>query len=172
MTTGPGDPASFVTSADLFQIAERSPSDLDASRLLHAFHGEQVARYGFADPIEPSSGEYAAPNGVFAVAYHGAALVGCGGYRWFDRAACTVEIKRLYVVPESRGLGAGRALLSWLEAHAIGAGAQRAILETGVRNTAALGLFTSAGYQPVDRYVEGRDPDINRAFARSLTGDR
>jgi hypothetical protein len=31
-----------------------------------------------------------------------------------------------------------------------------------------LGLFTSAGYRPVDRYVEGRDPQINRAFARSL----
>jgi ribosomal protein S18 acetylase RimI-like enzyme len=71
----------------------------------------------------------------------------------------------------SRGLGAGRALLSWLERHALAAGARRAILETGVRNTAALGLFTSAGYRPVDRYVQGRDPAINRAFARLLTGE-
>ena len=37
-----------------------------------------------------------------------------------------------------------------------------------MRNTAALGLFTSAGYRPVDRYVPGRDPAINRAFARFL----
>jgi hypothetical protein len=42
-------------------------------------------------------------------------------------------------------------------------------LETGVRNTAALSLFTSAGYELVGRYVAGRDPAINRALARSLT---
>lgn len=101
-------------------------------------------------------------------AYLGAAPVGCGGYRWFDRAACTVEIKRLYVRPGSRGQRVGRALLTWLERHAAAAGPRRAILETGVRNTAAMSLFASAGYGPVDRYVEGRDPDINRAFARPL----
>jgi hypothetical protein len=59
--------------------------------------------------------------------------------------------------------------LTWLEHHAAQAGAQRAILETGVRNTAALNLFAGAGYRPVDSYVKGRDPKINRAFARSLT---
>jgi GNAT superfamily N-acetyltransferase len=106
---------------------------------------------------------------MFAVVYQDGAPAGCGGYRWFDRAARVVEIKRVYIVPASRGHGTGRALLTWLERHAIAAGAQQAILETGVRNTAALGLFTSAGYRPVDRYVEGRDPQINRAFARALT---
>lgn len=40
-----------------------------------------------------------------------------------------------------------------------------AVLETGVRNTAALHLFTSAGYLPTDGYVEDRDPAINRAFS-------
>jgi GNAT superfamily N-acetyltransferase len=84
---------------------------------------------------------------VFVVAYQGTVAAGCGGYWWFDRAAHTVEIKRIYVVPASRGHGSGHALLAWLEHHAIQAGAQRAILETGIRNTAALSLFTSAGYQ-------------------------
>lgn len=60
-------------------------------------------------------------------------------------------------------------MLSWLERHAGAAGAWRAILETGARNTAAISLFTSAGYRPVEPYVPGRDPEINRAFARSLT---
>ena len=84
------------------------------------------------------------------------------------QAAHTVEIKKNCVAPEWRRLGAGRALLSWLERHAVAAGARQAVLETGVRNTAALSLLTSAGYRPVDRYVDGRDPAINRAFARSL----
>lgn len=170
MTTAPRDPASSALSAKRLEIAERSPAHPDGSRLLREFYREQVVQYGFADPAELSSREYEASNGVFAVVYHGAVPVGCGGYRWFDRAARTVEIKKTYVVPESRRLGVGRALLSWLERHAVAAGAHRAVLETGVRNTAALSLFVTAGYQPVDRYVEGRDPAINRAFARSLIG--
>jgi GNAT superfamily N-acetyltransferase len=137
--------------------------------LLRALYAEQIDRYGFADPIDLNSCEYVPPNGVFVVGYQDAVPVACGGYRWFDRKAHTVEIKRGYVVPASRGHGTGRVLLSWLEQHAAAGGARRAILETGVRNTAALALFTSAGYRPVDRYVEGRDPNINRAFARSLS---
>jgi GNAT superfamily N-acetyltransferase len=169
VTTTPRDSAVFVPSAGRIHIAERSSADPDALQLLRAFHTEQMERYGFADPIDLNSCEYAPPNGVFAVAYQARVPVGCGGYRWFDRTVHTVEIKRAYVVPASRGHGTGRALLSWLEQHAVAAGARRAILETGVRNTVALRLFASAGYRPVDRYVEGRDPDINRAFARILT---
>jgi GNAT superfamily N-acetyltransferase len=168
VTATPQDPAIFGLSERRIEIAERSPAHPDAARLLRAFYREQVVEYGFADPAELSSSEYESPNGVFAVVYLDTVPAGCGGYRWFDRAAHTVEIKKTYVAPEWRRLGAGRALLSWLERHAVAAGARRAVLETGVRNTAALSLFTSAGYRPVDRYVDGRDPAINRAFARSL----
>jgi GNAT superfamily N-acetyltransferase len=170
VTTVPGDSAAFAADAGEIRIEECLPSGLDAFRLLRAFHAEQVGRYGFADPVELSPGEYAAPDGVFVIAYRDAAAVGCGGYRWFDRTAGVVEIKRLYVTLASRGQGVGHAVLSWLERHAVAAGARQAILETGVRNHTALSLFTSAGYRPVARYVEGRDPEINRAFARSLTG--
>ena len=137
MTTTPQGPAIFAASADRIEIVERSLGHPDTSRLLREFYREQVVQYGFADPVELSSCEYEAPNGVFAVVYRGA-------------------------VPT------GRVLLSWLERHAVAAGARRAVLETGVRNTAALSLFTSAGYRPVNSYVEGRDPAINRAFARSF----
>ena len=166
----PDDPAVFVSATGPIQIAECPPSSPDASRLLRALHDEQVDRYGFADQFELNALEYTPPQGVFAVACQGVATVGCAGYRWFDRPTHTVELKRLYIVPASRGQGVGRALLSWLERHAIAAGAHRAILETGVRNAAAIALITSAGYRPVDRYVEGRDPKINRAYARPLTG--
>jgi GNAT superfamily N-acetyltransferase len=168
VTTTPGIPAVLASSAGSIQIAERPAGHPDSARMLGAFHAEQVGRYGFADPVDLSPGEYAPPDGVFAVVYRGSRPVGCGGYRWFDRSSQTVEIKKVYVVPVARGAGAGRALLSWLERHAVAAGARRAILETGVRNTAALRLFMAAGYQRVDSYVAGRDPEINRAFACTL----
>lgn len=157
-----------AAGTDGIEIHERSPAHPDAARLLAAFHAEQVARYGFADPAGLHPGEYTSPNGMFAVVCRGVLAVGCGGWRWFDRSSHTAEIKKVYVTPAARGTGAGRALLSWLEQRAAAAGARRAILETGVRNTAALRLFTAAGYQPIDRYVLGRDPQINRAFARVL----
>ena len=170
MTTTPGDSAVFPILTDSIQVTECSPSSPDAARLLRALHDEQVDRYGFADPVELDAWQYTPPHGMFVVVRHGTVPVGCAGYRWFDRAARTIEVKRLYVVPASRGQGIGQALLSRLERHAIAAGAHRAILETGVRNTAAIELFTRAGYRPVDRYVADRDPQINRAYARSLTG--
>jgi GNAT superfamily N-acetyltransferase len=167
MTTSP-DPAAPAASTDRIEIAERSPVHTDATRLLRAFYRDQVSRYGFAESIDLKECEYTAPNGVFTVVYHEGRPAGCGGYHWIDRATSTVEIKKTYLVPALRGKGVGRALLTWLERHAATAGAHRAILETGVRNAAALGLFTSAGYRPIERYVPGRDPAINRAFARPL----
>jgi GNAT superfamily N-acetyltransferase len=169
VSTIPSNPAFTAPATAPLWIIECSPSSPDASRLLRALHEEQVERYGFADPPELEERNYTQPYGVFAVAHQDAVPVGCAGYRWFDRPARTVELKRLYIAPASRGHGAGRALLSWLEQHAIAAGAQRAILETGVRNTVAIEVFTGAGYRPTDRYVPGRDPKINRAYARSLT---
>jgi len=57
-----------------------------------------------------------------------------------------------------------------LEQHAADHGARRAILETGAHSHGALALVRLAGYQPTARYVMGRDPAINRAFAKDLPG--
>ena len=96
----------------------------------------------------------------------------CGGYRTFDEQTRTVEVKKMYTVPGFRGLGLGERILTELEQHAVRNGAQRSILETGIRNTAALALYTGIGYQPTERYVDGRDPAINRAFTKKFSRDR
>lgn len=151
-----------------FVLLERHADHPDAVRLLRAFYDEQVARYGVADPIDLDPCAYAAPQGTFLVGYQQNQPVACGGFRWYDRRARTVEIKKTYLTPEVRGSGCGRTLLSQLEARAVQWGAQRVILETGVRNTAALALFANSGYQPMACYAPGRDPSINRAFVKSL----
>jgi GNAT superfamily N-acetyltransferase len=139
--------------------------------MLRAFYDEQVGRYGFAEPIDLVPDEYAEPNGVFVVVYDGERPVGCGGCRWYDRNAGTAEIKKTFLLPEVRGHGVGRTLLSLLESQAAEWGAQRIILETGVRNAAALALFAASGFQPTARYVPERDPQINRAFVKHLAGE-
>jgi len=154
---------------DLIDLVERSPAHADVVGLLRAFYAEQVSRYGFADSIALGDDQFARPRGVFVVVYDDGGPAGCGGWRWHDVGSRTVEIKKTFVVPASRGRGIGRTLLCWLEREAVAAGAVRAILETGVRNAEALGLFASQGYEPVASYVPGRDPEVNRAFARDFT---
>jgi GNAT superfamily N-acetyltransferase len=151
-----------------FAVVVRAYDHPHARRLVQALYDEQVERYGYADPAEADQSGYAPPDGLFLVGYLDDEPVACGGYRTYDKANRTVEIKKMYTVPALRGRGYGYAIIRELEDRAANAGARRAILETGVRNSAALALYTGVGYQPIDRYVDGRDPAINRAFAKTL----
>jgi hypothetical protein len=110
VTTTPGDPAVSAGSTAQVQITERRPAHPDASGLLRAFHREQMDRYGFADPIELNSGEYAPPRGVFAVVYQDGAPSRMRGLPVVSPVARTVEIKRMYLTPAVRGR-AGLAVL-------------------------------------------------------------
>jgi len=162
-------PASHAESAGEASFVRCAVDHPDAVWLLAAFYQEQRGRYGFAESVDLAPHEYMPPNGVFLVAYRHSRPVGCGGWRWYGRATDTVELKKTFVIPAARGQGIGKALLICLEDAAVASGARRAILETGVRNTAALQLFTKFGYEPAERYVPGRDPSINRAFTKTLT---
>jgi GNAT superfamily N-acetyltransferase len=172
MTTNSG--AGRPRNSDLGEVefVPRRVDHPDAAALLHAFYDEQVRRYGFAESIDLDPDTYDLPNGTFVVVYHRGSPVGCGGCRRLDDRHSTVEIKKTYLMPEVRGRGLGRQLLCWLEDYAGLLGGRRIILETGIRNTAALGLFTNSGYSSTASYVRGRDPLINRAFVKTLDDSR
>ncbi|MER7006266.1 GNAT family N-acetyltransferase [Dactylosporangium sp. NPDC000555] len=170
MTSDLTMPGTCAELAGGITFVEREVNHPDAAHLLAAFYQEQFGRYGFAESVDLTPDDYATPNGIFIVAYRHDLPVGCGGYRWYNDRTATVEIKKTYLVPAARGRGIGHALLARLERIAIEWGACHAILETGVRNKAALVLFTSTGYKPTARYVPGRDPSINRAFVKTLAG--
>lgn len=78
------------------------------------------------------------------------ALAGCGCFKPFDDDA--VELKRVYVDPAHRGMGVGRALVDALETWAKELGYRAAVLETGVRQAAALVLYERAGYARIPLY--------------------
>lgn len=63
-----------------------------------------------------------------------------------------VEIKRMYVAPDARGLGAAHALMEELEDAARSAGAARVVLHTGDRQIAAVRTYQHHGYTPIDVY--------------------
>ena len=168
MTTSSPDSVPPGRHAGPVEVTVRSYDHPDAVRLLRALYEEQVGRYGFADPVDADPDAYAPPNGLFLVAYVADVPSACGGYRPYDAGVAIVEMKKMYTVPDLRGRGLGRILLSRLEQDAVYHGAHRAILETGVRSHEALALIARAGYRPTTRYVTGRDPAVNRAFFKDL----
>jgi GNAT superfamily N-acetyltransferase len=91
-------------------------------------------------------------RGTFLVARDGGHAVGSGAIRLID--AETAEVKRMYVEPNQRGKGIGRAVLSSLEAVARQLGAQRLVLETGIHSPEALALYRRAGFAQIDCWGE------------------
>ena len=85
------------------------------------------------------------PHIRFFIARLNGAAVGCGGVALFEDFA---EVKRMYVRETVRGRGVAQALLMRIETEARAAGLLVLRLETGDQQTAALRLYSRAGFTP------------------------
>jgi GNAT superfamily N-acetyltransferase len=66
------------------------------------------------------------------------------------RLGCFWQLRDLYVVPAARRQGAGRALVSAVRAAASAAGAIRVSVQTETGNAAALNLYHTSAFTPVE----------------------
>jgi putative acetyltransferase len=95
------------------------------------------------------------PNVVFLTARVDDQVVGCGAF--VNQVGDYGEIKRMFVLPEFRGLKIGHHLLEQLETLARASGLKVARLEIGVSQPEAMQLYQRAGYQrrgPFGSYAE------------------
>jgi GNAT superfamily N-acetyltransferase len=104
---------------------------------------------------------------VFVVARLDGEPVGCAGIRRLDDERC--ELKRMYVADEARGRGVARALLARLEDEARALGYRQLWLETGTAQPEAIGLYESAGYEPIANYGAYADDPRSRCFAKRVS---
>ena len=100
------------------------------------------------------------------VVYHDGLPVACGAMKPFDDD--TVEIKRMYVSPENRGLGIAGRILAELENWAAELGFSRSVLETGVKQVEAIGLYQKHGYERIENYGQYRDMPSSVCFAKKV----
>jgi ribosomal protein S18 acetylase RimI-like enzyme len=86
---------------------------------------------------------------IVAVTASGKVVGFCQLYPTFCsvRAAPTYVLYDLFVSPEARGQGAGRALMLAAEVHAVSAGIARMELSTAKTNTIAQSLYESLGWE-------------------------
>jgi GNAT superfamily N-acetyltransferase len=149
-------------------------TDPDAQRLIAEVQAFYASLYGGGDetPLEPDY--FDPPQGSFFVFELGDEVVATGAWRMrpdiaeefgIERPA---EIKRMYVIPAHQRTGLGRAVLAHLEDTARTAGAATMILETGAPQVAAIGLYTSSGYRPIEPFGHYRWSESNRCFAKPL----
>ena len=84
------------------------------------------------------------------IAYENETAVGIGAYKEYDSQ--TVEMKRMYTLPEYRGKGIASKILTELELWAKEENYKIAILETGFLQTDAISLYKKLGYVITENY--------------------
>jgi GNAT superfamily N-acetyltransferase len=84
------------------------------------------------------------------VAYENNLPVGIGAYKEIDTK--TIEIKRMFTLPEHRGKGIAKAILAALENWALEENYSIALLETGVTMKNAIHLYQKMEYKITDNY--------------------
>lgn len=75
-------------------------------------------------------------------------------YQW------TPELRNMWVYPEARRRGAGRALSRWLEDQARRLGHEAVFLAVDPGNEKAIPLYISLGYSPTGEHMFIDDPEV------------
>jgi ribosomal protein S18 acetylase RimI-like enzyme len=138
----------------------RLPEDLPLVRALFREYadglGVDLCFQDFDAELAGLPGRYAPPPGRLMLAWDGAQAVGCVALRPVDADTC--EMKRLYVRPGARGGQLGRRLAERICDEARAAGYRRICLDTLPEMAAAIRLYASLGFEPVEPYVHNPVP--------------
>ncbi len=151
----------------MIEIWRADPTS-DALRPLveaHFAHGEA------AGPAESNhtmdTGALASPGIRFWALYEAGRPLGCGALKALPDG--TAEVKSVHIMPDARGRGLARMMMSHLADLALAEGIPALVLETGSAHLpaydAARRLYEQLGYSYCDP-IFGYEPDPNSAFMR------
>jgi len=88
------------------------------------------------------------PNVV--IVYFEKKAVACGCFKKYEKN--TIELKRMFVSPEARGMGLAKKIIQELELWADDLGFSFSVLETLYKQKEAISLYLKVGYSIVDNY--------------------
>ncbi|MGJ8549604.1 GNAT family N-acetyltransferase [Winogradskyella wichelsiae] len=127
-----------------FDLAERDGNE-------HTF----FAKYNKIDDIK-----------YVVIAYQKEKAIGCGAIKAFDKN--TMEIKRMYTSFNHRGKGIASRILSELENWTTELYCDKCILETGIKQPEAIGLYLKNGYLLIPNYGQYIEIKNSKCFKKRL----
>ena len=143
-------------SSEAFSLRPITPADDAAmARIIRTVMPEFGAGgCGFAinDPeVDWMSKAYAAPRHAYFVLEQDGEVLGGGGIAPLEGGeAVTCELRKMYFLPEARGLGAGAAMMARCLDAARAAGFRQCYLETLTGMDAAMRLYERSGFRRID----------------------
>jgi putative acetyltransferase len=115
-------------------------------------HGINMSYQGVEAELASLPGYYAAPRGRLLLVREAEKPAGCGAFRPLNEKIC--ELKRMYIRPEFRGKGLGRAVAIRLMDEARASGYEIARLDTAVFLREAQSLYHSLGFRVIGPYYQ------------------
>src|SRR6478735_4647723 len=100
------------------------------------------------------------------IAYENNIPLGCGAIKEFQPSA--MEIKRMYVSPESRSKGIASKVLGELEKWAKEMNYTKCVLETGKKQPEAIRLYEKNGYKVIPNYGQYAGIENSVCFEKIL----
>ncbi len=101
------------------------------------------------------------------VAFSDGDAVGCGAFKPFEDDK--VEMKRMFVKEEARGKKIASLILNELETWAYELGIHHYVLETGIRQDAAISLYHKLGYQIIPNYGQYAGIENSVCFEKKIS---
>ena len=124
------------------------PFDPELKRLLDASSTLMLSLYPVDSNRLDGPEELARSQACLLGAYcEGQGLIACGAVKVLEDDGRYGEVKRVFVRPEARGMGAAKAIMAALEQHLLHKGITLLRLETGIFQQEAIGLYRALGYR-------------------------
>jgi putative acetyltransferase len=149
----------------LFTTVRTNSSDIRFQELVIALDKDLAIRDGEDHAFFAQFNGIATINHAVIILQDNIAI-GCGAFKLYQDAI--VEIKRMYVLPEKRKLGAASLILQELENWAKELGYHTCILETGFKQPEAIQLYQKNNYIVIPNYGVYENVESSVCFEKKL----
>ena len=144
-----------TSSSDDFTVAPaRTAIELISAAALFRAYAKSLpvdlAPQGFSEELKSLPGPYAPPDGELLLAKRGDHVLGSIALKLLEPRVA--EIKRLFVRPQARKTGVGKALVSAILNTAKERGYREIKLDTLPEMESAIALYKSFGFEPIPPY--------------------
>jgi putative acetyltransferase len=133
----------------MYKIKRTNADDLDFQKLVVELDKDLAIRDGDEHSFFAQFNKITNINYVVIIYEHEQAI-GCGAIKEYEQQV--MEIKRMYVSVKKRGNGIATVILNELETWAQELGNEKCILETGIKQPEAIGLYKKNKYQIISNY--------------------